>query len=344
LINVPQQFCTANYALIHGDDADGRVSAISAWKARHVDPEWEVFSLIVCPEGCQWPVVQIALLESPPLGARRVVIVPHADNLLERAKELPAAVKTFLTKPIEDTCLLLVARGLLSAAPGKILGAKPFNDWNKEGRVLKLGAMASKEAVVFLETKAEELKLRLDRGVALCLAERLGGSPGTLSRALEVLELIAEDHRVTQGMVDQSTFRLGEQSAFAWSQAWQKGQVSEAIKNLRIAIEDEPDGAPLILLGQARREVERLCRLHEAMQQGTKSHTEMELAAALELSPKQHFLLDGYIKVLERIRAEGLKKLVALIADTDSDIKGGAISRSATPLVNLTLTLCRVWG
>jgi len=341
-MDIPKAFLNAKYALIHGDDAEGRVQALSAWKARHVDSEWEDFSLIVCPEGCQWPVVQSALLEAAPFGADRVVIVPQAENLLERAKELPPAVKTFLTKPIGSTCLLLVARIALSAAPGKILGAKPFSDWNKEGRALKMGALDAKAAVDFLESKASELKLGLNAGVAQSLTGRLGGNPGVLTRALEVLELIADGRHVTLEMIDQTTFRIGEQNAFAWSQAWQRGQIGEAIKTLRVAIEDEPDAAPLILLAQARREVERLCRLFEARRQGLGSA--QELAAALGLTPKQTFLLEGYSRTLERIRPEGLKKLVALIVDADSDIKGGALSQSAAPLTNLTLMLCRAWG
>jgi DNA polymerase III delta subunit len=338
---LPDAFVGARYALLHGDDADGRVQAIAAWKARHVDPEWEDFSLITCPEGCQWPFVQEALMESAPLGANRAVIVPHADNLLERAKELPPAVKKFLASPLEGTCLLLVARGALSAAPGKMLSAKPFSDWNKEGRALKLGALDSKAAAAFLEAKAKELNLTLESGVAQTLAGRLGGNPGALARGMEVLDLIAEGRRVTRGMVDQATFRLGEQSAFAWKQAWQKGQVGEAIRCLKVALEDEPDGAPLRLLGQARGEVERLCCLHDARRHGLNSHH--GLMSVLGLTEKQAFLLDGYKRVLDRIRPEGLKKLVGIIVDADSDIKGGALSRSATPLVSLTVTLCRAW-
>jgi DNA polymerase III delta subunit len=222
-----------------------------------------------------------------------------------------------------------------------VLSAKPFSDWNKEGRALKLGALDAGGAVAFLEAKARELQLTLDLGVAKALAGRLGGNPGVLARSLEVLALIAENRRVTRALADQATFRLGEQNAFAWSQAWQGGQLSEAIKCLKVALEDDPNGAPLILLGQARREVERLCCLHDARRQGKNSAP--ELISALGLTEKQAFLLDGYKRVLERIRPEGLKKLVGIIADADSDIKGGALGRSPTPLVNLTVTLCRAW-
>ena len=69
-----------------------------------------------------------------------------------------------------------------------------------------------------------------------------------------------------------------------------------------------------------------------------------ELAAALGLGPRQGFLLDGYRRVLGRIGPEGAQRLLALVNQTDLDLKGQAISRSVTPLLNLTTALCRGLG
>jgi DNA polymerase III delta subunit len=141
-------------------------------------------------------------------------------------------------------------------------------------------------------------------------------------------------------MVDQASFRLGEQNAFAWTKAWQGGQFAPAIQALRLALEDDPSSSgPLALLGQARREVERLCRLAEARRLGLR-----DLAAALGLGPRMGFLLDGYARVLGRIGPEGAQRLLALVNQTDLDLKGQALGRSATPLLNLTAALCRAWG
>jgi len=340
---IPRAWLEARYALLHGEDSDGRGAAVAAWTALHVDPEWEVFSFTVCAEGCPWPEVVNALGESAPLGTDRVVLVPQADNLLERAKELPAAVKQLLLAPLPGTRLLLVARGTLSASPGKILGAKPFNEWNQQGRVLKLGALDEKEAAGWIEGTADAMGLRLDRGVSSRLAARLGGNPGILRRALEVLDLLCERREVSLEHVDQATFRLGEQNVFAWSKAWQSGQVPLALKTLTQALEDDPSsGGPLALLGQARREVERLCKLAEARRLGLRSKP--ELMAALGLNPRQDFLLDNTARVLGRIGPEGAQRLLALVNQTDLDLKGQAISRSPTPLVNLTTSLCRAWS
>ena len=339
---IPPAWLKAPQALLHGEDSEGRTAAMEAWKAVHVDPEWEVFALTICAEGCPWAEVFNALSESAPLGADRVVVVPQADNLLEKAKELPPAVKQILQNPLPATRLLLVARGTLSAGPGKILGAKPFSEWSQQGRVLKVGALEEREAASFVEELAGALGLRLEMGVANRIAGRLGGHPGILTRTLEVLDLLAEDRKVTLDLVDKATFRLGEQGGFAWSKAWQGGQAAQALTTLRIALEDDASSAPLMLLGQARREVERLCRMADARRKGVKGGGEM--AAALGLSPKQLFLLDGYTRVLDRIGPEGALRLLHLVNQTDLDLKGQAVGKSMAPLLNLTLALTRAWS
>ena len=338
---IPEAFLRAEYALLHGDDSEGRRSALEAWKTRHVDPEWADFSLLVCAEGCPWAEVQNALMESAPLGAARVVLVPQAENLLEKPKELPPTIKALLERPLPDTKLLLVSRTALSAGPGRTLGAKPFSEWVQQGRVLKVGALEEKEAHAYIETQAQALGLKLEAGVAARIAARLGGNPGILTRTLEVLELLADNRRVSGEMVDQTTFRLGEQNAFAWSQAWQKGQLAQALATMDVALGDDPSGAPLLMLGQARREVDRLCRLVEARAKGLR--TPQELAGALGLTPRQAFLLEGYGRVLDRVKAAGAGRLLRLINQVDLDLKGLALSGGSTPLLSLTLSLCRAW-
>ncbi len=339
---IPDAWLSAEYALLHGEDGEGRRAALEAWKARHVDPEWVDFSLTVCPEGCPWPEVQNALMETAPFGAVRVVVVPQAENLLERPKELPAPVKALLAQPIPGTRLLLVSRAALSGGPGRILGSKPFSDWEKQGRVLKVGALDARGAAAFVEARAGELGLKLEAGVAPLLAARLGGNPGVLSRALEVLDLLAEDRRVARSLVDVATFRIGEQGAFAWSEAWQKGNLALALEALCLALEDEPSAAPLMLLGQARRSVDQLARPAEARSRGLRSA--QERLAALGLSPKQGFVLERCERVLDRGGTALVDRLVQLVQATDLDLKGRALNQSPTPLVVLTASLARAWG
>ena len=338
---LPEAWLRAEQALLHGEDGDGRRAALDAWTARHVDPDWADFSLTVCREGCPWAEVLAALSEAAPMGAVRVVVVPQADALMAKPKELPAAVLELLKRPIPDTRLLLVCRNVLAAGPGRPLGSKPWSDWLKDGRVLKVGSLEGGEALAFIESLAREKGLRLDVGLAPNLAARLGGNPGVLRRSMELLDLLSEDRRVTQELLDQATFRLAEQSLFAWSQAWQKGQAAPALAALRVALEDDPAGAPLQLLGQARREVERLARLLEAREQRLQGAA---LLVALGLTPKQEWLLNGLSRTLDRVRGPGLGKLYARINQADRDLKGTALSGANSVLTALTLELCRAWG
>jgi DNA polymerase III delta subunit len=337
---VPAVWLGHSFALVHGEDGDGRREAVEAWKRQHVDPEWAEFSLTVCSEGCPWPEVIGALQEAAPLGAgARAVIVPVADNLFTRTKELPAVVKGILEKPLTGVNLLLVAWTTLPAAPGKALGAKPWTDWTKAGRILKVGALDAAEIPGFIELEARRLGLTLQGGAASLLANRQGGHPGLLKRALEVLDLLAEDRRVTEAMVDQVTFRLAGQRAFAWSGAWQKGDAAGALRALRAAMEDGDE--PLMLLGQARREVDRLLRFTEAQAAGLQGS---DLTTALGLSPKQVFLLEGYRGAFDKLKPKGVKALVRRLNQCERDLKGTALSRSEAPMLDLTLVLCRAWG
>jgi DNA polymerase III delta subunit len=336
----PTAWLNHDFALVHGEDGDGRREAVEAWKQKHVDPEWADFSLTVCSEGCPWPEVVAALQEASPLGAEaRTVLVPAADNLFTRTKDLPPTVKALLDKPPAGLKLLLVAWTSLPAAPGKALGAKPWTDWTKAGRILKVGAIEAGDLLGFIETEARRLGLTLQGAAASLLAQRQGGHPGLIKRALEVLDLLSDNHQVTEAMVDQVTFRLAEQKAFAWSAAWQKGDAANALKALRGALEDGDE--PLMLLGQARREVDRLLKLAEAEAAGLKG---AEVLGALGLSPRQAFLLDGYRGALAKVKAKGVKGLLTRVNQCEKDLKGMALSRSEAPLLDLTLALCRAWG
>jgi len=96
-----------------------------------------------------------------------------------------------------------------------------------------------------------------------------------------------------------------------------------------------------MMLGQARREVDRLLKLAEAEAAGLKAG---EVLAALGLSPRQAFLLDGYRGAWSKLGPKGLKALLARLNQCERDLKGMALSRSEAPLLDLTLALCRAWG
>jgi DNA polymerase III delta subunit len=340
------------FALVHGEDGDGRREAVEAWKRKHVDPEWADFSLTICAEGCPWPEVVAALQEAAPLGAAaRTVLVPAADNLFskrrggprDRKQELPEAVAALLQHPPPGLRLLLVAWNTVPAGPGNPLGAKPWIDWAKAGRILKVGALEPAEILSFLRDEARRYGLELQPDAAELLKERLGGNVGLIKRAMEVFDLASERRVISPRLVEVMTYRLTDQRVFAWSEAWQKGQLAQALRILKECQEDDFEKSSLMLVSQAAREVGRVAGLTQALACGLK--LENELARAIQLPPNQAWLLGrSYLPVATRLGLPQARKLLGDVVQCERDIKGTALSRSPAPLADLTIRLWRAWG
>lgn len=348
----PAAWLEHTFALVHGEDGDGRREAVEAWKWRHVDPEWAEFSLTVCAEGCPWPEVIAALQEAAPLGAgARAVIVPVADNLFskrrggpkDKKQELPEAVATLLQKPPSGVKLLLVAWNTVPAGPGNPLGAKPWTDWTKAGRILKVGALEPAELLPFLQAEARRLGLELQAEAAELLRERLGGNVGIIKRAMEVFDLASERRVISTRLVEVMTYRMTDQRVFAWSEAWQKGQLAPALRILRECQDDDFDKASLMFVNQAAREVGRVAALAQALAAGVKK--ESDLGHIIQLPPNQAWLLGRtYLPVAHRLGLGRARTLFRQVVQCERDIKGLALSKSPTPLTDLTTTLCREWS
>lgn len=348
----PAGWLEHSFALVHGEDGDGRREAVAAWKRQHVDPEWEDFSLTICSEGCPWPEVLAAVQEAAPLGAEaRTVLVPAADNLFSKRRggakdkkpDLPEAVSHLLQHPPKGVKLLLVAWATVPAGPGNPLGSKPWTDWAKAGRILKVGALEPAEVLTFLRDEARRVGLDLQTEAAEMLKERLGGNIGLIKRAMEVFDLASERRVISPRLVEVMTYRMTDQRVFAWSEAWQKGQLAQALRILKECQEDDFEKSSLMLLSQAAREVGRVAALAQALASGQKK--ESELAQAIQLPPNQAWLLGrSYLPVATRMGLFRARTLLGDVVRCERDIKGTALSRSPTPLAELTTRLWREWG
>lgn len=348
----PAVWLEHTFALVHGEDGDGRREAVAAWKRKHVDPEWEDFSLTICSEGCPWAEVLAALQEAAPLGAEaRTVIVPAADNLFgkrrggakDKKQDLPEAVAAFLQHPFQGVKLLLVAWTTMPGGPGNPMGSKPWTEWAKAGRILKVGALEPAEILPFLQEEARRLGLALEPEAAEMLRERLGGNVGLIKRAMEVFDLASERRVISPRLVEVMTYRMTDQRVFAWSEAWQKGQLAQALRILKECQEDDFEKASLMLVSQAAREVGRVASVAQALASGLKK--EGDLAQAIQLPPNQAWLLSRtYLPVATRMGLPRARTLLGAVVQCERDIKGTALSRSPAPLVDLTTKLWREWG
>jgi DNA polymerase III delta subunit len=352
MATLPAVWLEHAFAMVHGEDGDGRREAVEAWKRKHVDPEWADFALTICSEGCPWAEVIAALQEASPLGAEaRTVIVPAGDNLFskrrggskDKKQDLPEAVAALLQHPPQGVKLLIVAWNTVPAGPGNPLGSKPWTDWAKAGRILKVGALEPAEIVPFLQEEARRLGLELQLEAAEMLKERLGGNVGIIKRALEVFDLASERRVINPALVEVMTYRMTDQRVFAWSEAWQKGQLAQALKILKECQEDDFERASLMLVSQSAREVGRVAALAQAMASGVKK--ESELAQAIQLPPNQAWLLSRtYLPTATRMGLVRARSLFRQVVQCERDIKGTALSKSPTPLSDLTVRLWREWN
>jgi DNA polymerase III delta subunit len=236
-----------------------------------------------------------------------------------------------------------VAWNTVPAGPGNPLGSKPWTDWAKAGRILKVGALEPAEILPFLQEEARRLGLELQAEAAELLRERLGGNVGTIKRAMEVFDLASERRVISPALVEVMTYRMTDQRVFAWSEAWQKGQLAQALRILRECQEDDFEKASLMLVSQAAREVGRVAALAQAMGSGLKK--ESDLAQAMQLPPNQAWLLGRtYLPAASRMGLSRARTLLGQVVQCERDTKGTALSKSPTPLVELTTRLWREWN
>jgi hypothetical protein len=98
-----------------------------------------------------------------------------------------------------------------------------------------------------------------------------------------------------------------------------------------------------MLVSQAAREVGRVASVAQALASGLKK--ESDLAQAIQLPPNQAWLLSrSYLPVATRMGLPRARKLLGDVVQCERDIKGTVLSRSATPMADLTLRLWREWG
>lgn len=341
-----QEWLKFNYVILHGNDYGDRLEIIRRWKSTHVNPDWDFFSLTECRENCSWSEVLDALQTAAPIMMERTVIVPKADNLFAKDAKMPEEIKKILQVPIENTKLLLVLSNSLDNSQGIALNNNIFNTWQQEGRIFKtdnLDIRNNANITAWIEKCASKINLKLDIGVANMLAKQIGNNTGMLRRALEILDLICIDHFADISKVESAIFYLDENDIFAWTKAWKSGSIHISLKILQKALfEYSINERYLIFLSQARREIEYLCNIVEMQQLGIKEKNALMKASGLSI--RQEFLLQTYIRVANRIGLIGAHHLLKLINQIEQDIKGCAVIRSTTPLMYLTIVLCRAWS
>ena len=206
-----------SYALLHGEDSDGRRAAVEAWKAVARGPGMGGVLLHRLRRGL--PLggsAQRPGANRRPWGRTGWCWCPRRTTCWKRPRSCPPAVKLALQSPLPGTRLLLVARGTLSAGPGQDPGRQALQRMGQAGAGAQGGRPGARRRPPpgWRRTAASHGPAPGSRA----WPARIAGAPGRQPRDPAPDPGSAgparpTDRTVSLDLVDQATFRLGEQNA-----------------------------------------------------------------------------------------------------------------------------------
>ena len=241
------------------------------------------------------------------LGGNRLVVVRDADGL---KKSQAAALTSYLESPSPSSVLALVATGRtpLDAVVRKV------------GEVVTLEAPRSKRLVGWIRSRAREDGLRLDDRAAWGLMDSVGGGLRGLSSALAQLSAaLGPGARVGAEEVDRFFPRLADQRIYAFTDGVGDRRLDVAMSNLRRLLEQGEE--PLVLFGALTGHIRRMLRAQEVAERGPR--------AVGEAVGLPGWRAERLTRQARAYRREELVGAMAILADTDVELKGGDLPPGA---------------
>ena len=244
------------YVLIGADDTEK--SAVAAEFAEMVDEGLRAFSVDRL-FGAEIKAGDMfdAAATLPMMAPKRIVIVFDAEKILMPRREGKAAdadqekLEAFVKNPPAHATVVL-ACGALDQRRRlvKLL--------LKEAQVVDCGTIASPEdAERWVKTRAERDRVPLDPAAVRVLVDRAGVDIVRLRSGLERVALYAMGQpKITADDVKQVVSQTAEAADFGISNAIQRNDAAEALRELSLALEG--GAPPFFVLGQLRTAAERM--------------------------------------------------------------------------------------
>ncbi|MGI8774184.1 MAG: DNA polymerase III subunit delta [Actinomycetota bacterium] len=250
----------------------------------------------------------MSALDTPSLlGGRRLVVLNDAHDL---KKDQVEALERYLASPSPDSVLVLVASGR----------TKLEGPVKKTGSVIGLDAPKGRALAGWLKTRAGEHKIKLDDRGVWTLIDSVGNELRDLDAALSQLATQLGDGAKVGGQEVRSMFsRLADERIFAFTDAVGDRRLPLAVTSLRRLLEQgEP---PLMVFGALSSQVRRMLRARRIAEQGARV-----VGQSLGLPG---WRAERLTKQARSYREEELVGAMAILADTDVEMKGGDIPPEA---------------
>jgi DNA polymerase-3 subunit delta len=234
--------------LILGADEAGKV-ALAGEFMELVEPELRAFNLdrLYGGETSGMAVVDAART-LPMMVPRRVVLLLHAERLLEPKKETDAAIKdlealeSYVKKPVDTACLVVVGSLDKRKRLAKLL-------LSNAAVVECSGPTDAAEAARWVRDRVSQEGMVIDARAARLVADRVGPDIGRLRADVERLVLYAGTNKaITAEDVLEVVGPPTSQDNWAVTNAIERGAAADALRELGLMMEG--GAVPYMILGQ----------------------------------------------------------------------------------------------
>ncbi len=318
--------------LLYGGEPFLESEILAALQERLVQPETEAFNYHTVDAGPNQVQQATGVARTQPfMGQCRLVVMrqcplfsagrgsrseePEGAQSEEPSGGQEEELLAYLQRPVPSTCLVIVAatreldkrRKLSKQAIG--MGA------DVECRPLR-----EAEAAAWVQVRAKTHAGK-NMGHAACalLVEKAGTDLRSLATEIEKLMLFAgNEPEITESMVQQAVSGLSQAQIFALTDALSEGQTWEAIRHLRVMLNqgDHPLKLLAAISGHFR-------RLVEASALARKGQNAYQVAQSKGQKP---FYWEKLMKQARRYRREQLIGAMERLLETDLALKGGSQS------------------
>lgn len=248
----------------------------------------------------------------PFLADRRVVVVQEADKFISAWRE---RLENYLAKPHHSATLVLVCRSFMKTT-------RLYKAAASVGRIHECKKLTGRALVEFVQSEFARLGKRAAPNVAPRLVELIGGEQGVLAGEVEKLTLYALDRpSVTEQDVDELVGLSREEKVFAVMDMAALGRLPQALTLWQNVLATDP-AAAFRALGGITFVLRRWLTAHElvAEGQGVRAIAPRVMMWGREAELEQ---------ILRRLPVGVVRRLLAAVAELDSQVKTGGRSIEA---------------
>lgn len=241
------------------------------------------------------------------LGGARVVVVTNAQEI---RKADAGPLVSYVESPDPSSILVLTAAGrtALDAAA------------KKAGGLVQLDAPKGRRLVSWLRGQAKKRGLKIDDKVAWTLTDAVGTELRSLDAALEQLSTqLGSSARIQPAQVRNAFPRLADGRMYTFTDAIGDRNLPVAMTSLRRLLEQEEP--PLVLFGAFASQMRRMLRAKSVSDGG------VDAVATAVGFPR--WRAERLHRQTRTYKEEELLDAMAVLADTDVEMKGGDLTPEA---------------